>query len=459
MKADLVLKNARIITPEEEIRGSVAIKGGRILGIGEDFSGREIDCGGKFLIPGIIDPHIHFSSLAKALASIDLSGSRSIGEIKERIREGCGRAREGEWIRGWGYDEFFLKEKRHPTRWDLDEVSPLNPVKIVHRTGRAVVLNSKALSMLGISFYTPDPEGGIIDRDFEKMEPTGVLFGIRIEDDGGDFEKASQVLLSFGIKFFEDASVNNSPERIKKLLELKRKGVIKQNIKAMLGSKYMERLGDADRVKIEITSTRGYIEPSFEKLKEVAERARALGYKLAIHAMERDEVMMAVKLAEEGDRIEHCSICPPEALRFIREKRLMVITNPGFIYWNGEKYKELVSPGDRPYLYLLRSFIKNGVLVGVASDAPAIPPSPFPSIFSAITRKTKEGSILNPDEALSPFEALKLVTKNPAIILGEERGEIREGKRADLVLIDKFPPDPDDKALMTIIDGRIVYEI
>ena len=267
MRVDLVLKNARILTPRREIEGSVAIKDGKIAWVGEgDFEGKEIDCGGKFLIPGIIDPHIHFFSLARALGSVDLSRSRSIGDIKEKIREACSKARRGEWVRGWGYDEFFLKERRHPTKWDIDEVSPENPVKILHRTGRAVVLNSKALSILGINFYTPDPEGGIIDRDFEKGEPTGILFGIRIEGDDEreeDARRASRILLSLGITFFEDASINNSPEKIRKLLGLKEKGIIKQNIKAMLGSRYMEeKIEGVDTVKIEVTSARGYPEPS-----------------------------------------------------------------------------------------------------------------------------------------------------------------------------------------------------
>jgi predicted amidohydrolase YtcJ len=83
------------------------------------------------------------------------------------------KAVPGTWIRGRGYNEFYLAEKRHPTRWDLDEVAPNHHVKLTHRSGHAHVLNSLALQAVNISMETPDPEGGLIDRD---INPTSALY-------------------------------------------------------------------------------------------------------------------------------------------------------------------------------------------------------------------------------------------------------------------------------------------
>ena len=85
------------------------------------------------------------------------------------------------WIRCGGYDEFYLKEKRHPTRRDLDLPTSIHPIKLTHRTAHAHVLNSLALKLAGISKETPDPDGGLIERDIRTGEPTGLLYGM------GDF--------------------------------------------------------------------------------------------------------------------------------------------------------------------------------------------------------------------------------------------------------------------------------
>jgi predicted amidohydrolase YtcJ len=83
---------------------------------------------------------------------------------------------KGTWIRGRGYNEFYLVEKRHPTRWDLDAISTIHPMKLTHRTGHAHVLNSLALKLVGISKETADPPDGLIERDIETGEPTGLLY-------------------------------------------------------------------------------------------------------------------------------------------------------------------------------------------------------------------------------------------------------------------------------------------
>ena len=140
---NIVLKNANVIT-FDAIRPRaryVAVSGDRIAGAGRDPEQaiapgtRIIDCEGKTVIPGFIDSHCHIFSFVRKQLTIDLSypGVRSISDIKEAIRRKVATTPPGEWINGSDYSDFYLAEKRHPTRQDLDEASPNNPVIISHR--------------------------------------------------------------------------------------------------------------------------------------------------------------------------------------------------------------------------------------------------------------------------------------------------------------------------------------
>ncbi len=164
--ADLILKNANVLTvdsvsPAAEL---VAIKGDKILLVAgkesiESVTGagtRIIDCRGKTLVPGFNDAHCHIFSFIRKLLSIDLSplAVSSISDIKVAIGREVQNTPAGQWISGTGYDDFYLDEQRHPTRWDIDEVAPHHPVVLSHRSLHACVLNSRALSLAGITGET-----------------------------------------------------------------------------------------------------------------------------------------------------------------------------------------------------------------------------------------------------------------------------------------------------------------
>ena len=138
---------------------------------------RAIDCQGGTLVPGFHDAHCHILAAAASLLAVDCSPAAvsSIEDIKERIRERAADAPPDGWIRGVGYNEFYLSEKRHPTRWDLDAAVPDRPVRLTHRSGHAVALNSRAMALAAIGSDTPDPPNGVIERDGVTGEPTGLL--------------------------------------------------------------------------------------------------------------------------------------------------------------------------------------------------------------------------------------------------------------------------------------------
>ena len=150
----------------------------------------------------------------------------------------------------------------------------------------------------------------------------------------------------------------------------------------------------------------------------------------------------------------------------IKALNIVVVTQPSFIYYNGERYLKEISPHKQTFLYPLKSLIRSGILVASGSDAPVAPINPIIGLYSAVTRRTENGATLGQSEAVSPFEALKIYTKNGAYAAMEEeiKGSIQPGKLADLVLLDDNPITlpienlKDIQVLMTIINGEVVFE-
>jgi predicted amidohydrolase YtcJ len=183
--ADVVLLNGKILTVDarDSIAQAVAIAGGKIVAVGStpDVRGRigpatqVIDLRGRTVTPGLIDTHVHFSEV-DALFSVDLSdvSVTRMDDVLKRVGEQAARLEAGEWVRGRGWDEGKLAERRYITAADLDKVAPNNPVWLTNTTGHYGVANSYALRMAEIRKITTDPPAGTIDRDGQG-NPTGVL--------------------------------------------------------------------------------------------------------------------------------------------------------------------------------------------------------------------------------------------------------------------------------------------
>jgi predicted amidohydrolase YtcJ len=183
--ADLVLVNGQVLTVDanDSVAQAVAIAGGRIVAVGSDAEVRAragsatqvIDLQGKAVTPGLIDTHVHFSETDN-LYSIEL-GDTSITKMDDVLRlvgAQVAKSKPGEWVRGRGWDEGKLAERRYITAADLDKVAPNNPVWLEHTTGHYGVANSYALKMAEVGADTKDPPAGTIDRD-ASGRPTGVM--------------------------------------------------------------------------------------------------------------------------------------------------------------------------------------------------------------------------------------------------------------------------------------------
>jgi predicted amidohydrolase YtcJ len=509
---DLIFHNARVITldPGQPEARVVGIKGNRIAAVADSVAietlrmpgTRMIDCRGAALLPGFIDAHCHIHAYAETLVSLNLSPRESIhaiSDIQDRIRNFAYGQPTGTWVRGKGYNEFYIAERRHPSRWDLDVAAPLHPVKLTHRSGHAHVLNSLALELVGISEETGDPPGGLIDRDLETGLPTGILYGMNeylaakipvvdeIEIERG-LALADKYLLSCGITSVHDASSVNGLHQWKYFESWKCRGQFHPRLTMMMGFNGFEewqqnpygnrtdfdlRLGG---VKLIVNQVTGTIQPGREVLNEMVSAVHAAGLQTIIHAVEEPEIEAACNAIEDSlrrqhrqnhrHRIEHCSVCPPILMKRLAASGIGIVTQPSFIYFSGDRYLKTVSDAQQEHLYPIGSMLKNGIAVGFGSDFPISDPNPLTGVYSAVTRMTEANNIVLPQQGISVSDALRMYTMEAAAAGFEEeiKGSIVPGKLADLVLLNEDPRRinardiKNIRVLMTMLDGRVVYE-
>lgn len=510
--ADIVLYNARAITlePVQPSAELIAIKGNKVLCIGRNddlgsFKGTKteiIDCHGRTIVPGFNDAHCHPPGFATHMLSVECRPPvvRSIADIQDRLSERAAQTPRGKWIKAIGYNEFYLAEKRHPNRWDLDKAVPCHPVKLSHRSGHACVLNSLALQLVGISIETPEPPGVIIERDLETGEPNGLLYGLNPfvekvipplsdEELGRAFGLADQEYLSRGITSLQDASWTDGLKRWQRFHRLKERGELTPRLSMMIGAEDIDEfqgiglsMGSGDSqlrlggVKIVLQMTTGSQTPPQEELNRLAYKAHEAGFQLAFHVVEEstleaaltalEHLLRQIPKSDHRHRIEHCSVCPPHMVRRLKRMGAMVVTQPLFIYYNGERYLATVSQDEMKWFYPIGSLLSSGIEVAASSDSPIVPFDPLIGMYAAVTRKAETGQSVLPQEGISSLEALKIYTLGAAYASFEEKlkGSIATGKLADLVVLSddptRVPPEEikEIQVLMTIVDGKVVWE-
>ena len=511
--ADTVLHNANVLTFDgrRRVASSVAVHNGRISRVSSDDPlatsvGRGvalIDCQGATLVPGFIDAHCHLLAYASSLLAVDCGplAVSTISDIKSAVRQRASITPQGQWVRATGYDELELRERRHPSRWDLDEAAPLHPVRLSHGSGHAVVLNSLALVFVGISASTEEPPGGVIERDVGTGQPSGVL----LEMDGyldGKIPPMSQDdlfrgvglanshLLSRGLTSVQDATASNSIDRWELFESIKSAGLLDARVTMMAGATHLSEFADRGMgfghgdlelnlgpAKIMLTATAGALHPDVAELRALVCEAQQAGFPVAVHAVEAESVQAAAEaIAYARDRggigiglrhrVEHCSECPPVAVDALVAAQALVVTQPGFLYHRGRRYLTGVAPERQPWLYPLKSLREAGLCVAAGSDAPATELNPLLDVWAAAARQTRDGAVLNASQNVSVEQALGAYTVAGAFAASQEadKGSIEVGKLADLVLLDRDPlrvaldEVRDIRVLKTLVGGRVVWE-
>jgi predicted amidohydrolase YtcJ len=433
------------------------------------------------------------------LLAVDCSASNSIGELQQVLRDAALTAQGAGWLRAWDYDETRLRERRHPTRWDLDAAVPDRPVRLAHRSGHAHVLNSKALAAVGVPDDGGDPPGVAVERD-ERGVPTGLLLEAEAFLDArvsrltrselrDGVRNAARLLLSRGVTGIQDATPANDLSRWALFRQMVADGDLPIPCVFMPGLAHLPdflnaglgfgagdggvRVGPAKGV---ITLSTGELRPSRPELTEMVGQAHQSGFPVALHAVEAEAVRVAAEVLGGVQRrtprpglrhrIEHASECPPDVLEAVREAGVIVITNPGFLHANGDRYLREVSQAMQPWLYRIGSLHRAGVPVAFGSDAPVGIPDSLLAAQAAVTRKSASGAMLGPNEIVSMDDALRMSTVDAvhASGLSLETGIIAPNMRADFVLLDKDPTKvpPEElgriRVLKTIVGGVVAFE-
>jgi len=488
---------------------AVAVQGERILAVGSDGEIRRqgrspnaevIDCRGRALLPGFIDAHCHVLAYAASLLALDCSPDAvsSIAGIQAAVRRQAEATPAGRWIRAVGYSEVDLAEGRHPTRWDLDLAAREHPVRLIHRSGHACVLNSVALRLCGIGMETAEPPGGYMERDPDSGEPSGLLLEMNELMDRAvpplgweellqGVRLASERFLAAGVTSVVDASHTNGPSEWELLRRMRQEGHLLPRLTAMVGLEHREAAarwresegGDGSlelgAVKIVIKELGEEIYPEGDALAEMVSEAHAEGWQVAIHAVEERAVAAAagalsralaqVPRQNHRHRIEHCGVCPPPLVERIATAGLTVVTQPSFLYYNGDRYLRQVPPQRQPYLYPLRSLLGAGVRLAGGSDCPVVRPEVVAGLYGAVVRRSKGGQPVGGEESISVEEALGLYTTAAAyaFFTEGERGSIAPARLADLVVLSGDPtgcPPGELLALrpqVTIVGGQVAW--
>lgn len=531
MTADLILTNAAVITmdPQQPHAEAVAVAGERILAIGraaeiESLRGPRseiIDCGGRAVIPGIVDAHIHLLAYAASLVSLDCSpeAARSIADIQAAVRQRAAALPQGTWIRAVGYDETALAERRHPNRHDLDLAAPDHPVRLLHRTGHAVVLNTLALRLVGITNETEEPPGGSIDRDLTTGEPTGLLFEMkemvdRVVPPLSEVElhaavtEASRRLLAEGVTTIQDATPTNGASEQQLFQRLIDAGCLSQRVLLMEGYEHFagaaeplspslsppqgeggiyapprvgEGLGGGSAeprfgpVKIMLRELGDELWPPLTPLTEMVRQVHIHGRQVAVHAIGQqavtaastaiEQALVALPRRDHRHRIEHCGVCPPDLAQRLGRLGVVVVTQPAFLYYHGDRYLREVPHRDLPHLYPLWRLEQAGVSVASSSDAPVVSPALAPRLTGVVERRSRGGAYLTPEERLDMAEALRMATVTAAYTGRWEGqvGRIAGNYAADLVVLSAHPfltPTEQLRELrveVTVLAGRVQY--
>lgn len=511
MPASLIFQNVRVLTmePSRPQAEAVAVAGDHLLAVSSEArvarqrgpQTRLVDGRGLTLLPGFIDAHCHLLSYAASLLSVDCRprAVRSIADIQAALAAAAARTPQGRWLRAVGYDETDLAEGRHPTRWDLDVAVPRHPVRLMHRTGRACVLNSRAMPLVGLGAGSEEPPGGYMERDPNSGEPTGLLVemndvvdpfmpALPYEDLSAGVRQAAQVFLSQGVTALQDATATNGRQEWELFRRLMANGHLPLSVTLMEGYRHLGELPEADGalplhrgpVKVVIAELGEELHPAPEDLAEIVWHVHQAGRQVAIHAVGETAVAAAAQALagalrrrprrDHRHRIEHCGVCPPTLAQRLAAMGVLVVTQPSFVHHNGDRYLRQVPAEDLPHLYPLRTLLEASVSVAAGSDAPVVPPGALSGLVGAVRRLSSGGVAVAPGQAVSAEQALVMHTRAAAYAAFEERrrGSLRAGKRADLVLLSGLPAgqagDPLSEASvdtlrveMTVLGGQIAW--
>jgi predicted amidohydrolase YtcJ len=528
MEADAVFHGGRIYptADPQKVYGALAVVGGRVRALGHTISDIQkyigprtqiVDLKGHTVLPGFHDAHCHVLLFGLGLLQVDLRSATSIAQIVQAIAHQAQQTPKGRWIRAWGYNDTKLVERRHPTRADLDPVSQDHPVFLAHISGHICVANSKALQLAGITPETPNPPGGVIERDHDGR-PTGVL-----KEAAGELVKrilppytlkeAKEALAAANARFVQEGitAVADAwagwivPQEFRAYQEAIAEGRLLVRVTLMPDIESLPvkdgRLDFAwgwhtgfgsDRLRLGAVkifldgsligrtaylsepyasdpATCGLLVKSEERIYEQVRLVHEAGWQVAMHAIGDRAIEVGLKAIERvmgqdshrwRPRLEHCGIVRPDLVLRLRAQSPIIVTQPHFVWELAESFRWALGERRLPWVYPFRTLWNSGLTVAFSSDRPVVEGAPLRGIEAALCHH------FTPTETLSLQQALWAYTQGAAYanFWESDLGTLTEGRWADFVVLEEDPFVTPPHLLsqipirMTVIGGEVVYE-
>ena len=536
----LALKNGKIYVERGVFAQAVLMENGRVTAVGsnEDIAAlagdaRVIDCGGRTVIPGLNDSHLHLIQIGTRLSRAEIAGSSSIDDMVQRVKafmaahpEACAR---GLAATGWNQD-LFRDEKRMPNRYDLDRISTDIPIVLRRVCGHVATANSRALELLGMSQKPGRVEGGTIELDENGVPngifteaaaglPDSVLPQADLKDARRDFLTGAQYALSHGITSVQSNDAGNSsyprdavidmistlyqengcPLRYRFQISFDSPEDLQQFIDAggyarslgadpdMLAFGPVKLFKDGSLGGRTGTMRQGYLDDpgnfgvetttdgDMDAFCRIADQC---GLQVVTHVI-GDKAIGDVtgnyeRVLRDGQNplrhaLVHCQITDRPMLERIVRDHIPVMYQPIFLDYDMHAVISRCGEALSSTSYAFKTVEELGGWVSYGTDSPVEDCNPFPNIYSAVTRKDKNGW---PEGGFVPEECVDVARAVDAYTLGSaynefrerDKGRIKPGFLADMVVLDTdiFTCDPMEirniLPVMTIVGGRIAWE-
>ena len=517
-KADVIFMHSNVYTgvsantPFSSVlrEEAIAVRGDRIEAVGKTIDIQKlkgpqtqvIDLGGHFVMPGFNDAHLHLDDAGATKLSVNLTGVKSLDDLREMVRKRVDEARAGEWILGSGWDETLWPVKATPTRWDLDEVSNGHPVFLVRIDGHIAVANTRALQLGSVNLASRDPQGGHIDRN-QTGEPTGILRETAqdavtqvIPKPSHDqrrqgIELALADLAEHGVTSAQDYSpvwesfqIYEELEKEGKLTaritewlpfdetveELTKKRDSHPQSDLMLHTGMLKGFMDGSLGSHTAAMLEPYSDdpknsglPRYDqaKLNDLTKERMQSGFQIGFHAIGDKGVQMALDAFAEAEkaardahvkapngedefrlRIEHAQVTTPAQINQFKQLKVIASMQPSHLLTDMRWAQDRLGPKRAATSYAWLAFLNKNVPLAFGTDYPVEPVSPFRGLYAAVTRKSENGKQeYFPEQRLTMDQAIAAYTTGSAFAEYEEKdkGKIATGMLADFVVLDRDP--------------------
>ena len=525
---DIILVNGRVHTVDvaRPAAEAVAVCGDRITAVGATAEiralaterTRVVDLGGRLVVPGFNDAHVHFIDGAEELVGVNLRPAADERDFTRRLAEHVKTLSAGRWVLGGYWDHEAWPSKALPTRALLDAVTPDHPVFVQRLDGHMGVANSLAMRLAGVTRDTPAPDGGTIVRD-ASGEPTGLfkdnamgLITRAVPPASLDevLERARAALkhaAAMGVTTVQDLTASATELRAYQVLrergELTARiystqshgiaGLVDAGIRTGFGDDWIRiggiklfadgSMGSGTAVFFEPyaddPSTKGLLIQSPEELERQMREADAAGFQLVVHAIgDRanaividavEKVVRANGARDRRPRIEHAQVVRDEDKQRMARLGIIASIQPSHCI-DDMRWAETRIGRDRCRIaYDFKSFVDAGVRVAFGTDWFVEPLDPMIGLYAAVTRQFPNGTPPGgwfPEEKISMSQAIEFYTLGSAYaqFAEREKGSLTPGKLADLVVLSKdvfaIPPREilETRPVLTMVGGRIVFD-